>query len=336
MNSDLILNLLGIAEQSMLGAVTRQGSSAKAVSGSFAGVLAAAVGANGSSRTVSDIVFSVGNEHGDLIAAINNAETMQERLGYAEQFRTRVMAALQAAGYSVSAGSGTDKIVVNGTTYDILSSLNTFGAQVTVQALTAGSGGGMTSTDGSTRSISEVLFSAESEHADLIEKINSAATLEERLNYARELREQIITDLRNAGHTAQGMESVDKIVIDGQMYDIFRGIKAVGEKTAVQMLWIGGAEGGSSSNPVVAILSTGVSLGTSLLSRINASDDIGERKSLAIELRQRIIDALQQAGFTAGEGEDADQLVVNGKTYDFIRRLYYPDETASIQAMLVA
>jgi hypothetical protein len=337
MSSDLLLNLLGVNQSSALRAISQLGSSS-ATDDSFAGVLAAAMSQSGSSRTVADIVSTVGSKYQYLIEQISSAATMAERLSLAEEFRGRVIAALQAAGYSASAGGDADKIIVNGTTYDILRSLNTLGAQTAVQAISVNGASGTTttSTGGWTRSASEVVFSVAGEHSDLIEKINNAATLEERVGYARDLKRIIVDALNKAGHSAQFVDDADTIVVDGQIYDIFRGIKAVGQDTAVQMLWVGGAEGGSSSNPVVAILSTGVSLGTELLNQINSTSDLEERKQLATELRQMVLKALEQAGFTVDEGEDADEIVVNGQTYDFIRRLYYPDETATIQALLVA
>ncbi len=341
MSDYLIENLLGVSSMALPKIASRTGFNEAGGGKTFAGVLAEASGvaasASGARRSISDIVFSSGSEFGDLIGSMNSAPTIDERLNLATEFRDMVIAALQAAGYSAQSGGEEDKIIVEGVTYDILRSINTLGAQTSIQLHvvsggynpTPGSGGGWTG------SASAVLFATARDRVDLIDQINSAPTKEERVRLANEFRDAVIAALRASGHTAEAVGSADKIVIDGQMYDILRDVKAVGQPTAVQMHWVGGSEGGSSSSPWVAILSAGLGEGANLLSQINATSDLGQRKTLALELRQIIINSLNNSGFTATEGYDADQITVDGKTYDFIRNLYKPGETASLQALKV-
>jgi len=181
--------------------------------------------------------------------------------------------------------------------------------------------GGGTSANGWSRPASEIVFTAGREHSDLIAKINAGATTEERVRWAAAFREEVIADLRAAGHSAT-------------MYDILGSVKAVGQNTTVQMHRVPGAEGGGSDTPSAAIMSAGAA-GVGLLAAINATRDLDERRQLALQLRDMIIEALNAAGFTAGEGQEADKITVNGITYDFIRRLNFPDETASLQALRV-
>ncbi|HUX05773.1 MAG TPA: hypothetical protein VMX35_00535 [Acidobacteriota bacterium] len=341
MSYNLIENLLGVSGTALPKVASRTGAYQAGGDKSFASALAEAAGGmaspNGTRRSISDIVLSSGGEFGDLINRMNAASTLDERLSLATDFRDRVVASLQAAGYSAQAGGEEDKIVTEGVTYDILRSINTLGAQTSVQLHVVGGGynPSLASGGGWTGPASEVLFATARDRADLIDQINSASTVEERERLASEFRDAVITALRASGHTAEAVGGADKIVIDGQMYDILRDVKTVGRPTAVQMHWVGGTEGGNSSSPYVAILSAGLGAGASLLAQINGTSNLDQRKTLALELRQLVIDALKQSGFAVGEGYEADKIVVNGKTYDFIRSLFSPNETATLQALLV-
>ena len=184
MSYNLIENLLGVSSMALPKIASRTGSNESREDKTFAGVLAEASGvaasASGASRSISDIVFSSGSAFGDLIGSINSAPTIDERLNLATEFRDMVIATLQAAGYSARSGGEEDKIVVEGVTYDILRSINTLGAQTSVQLHVVGSGYNPTPLSGGgwTGSASAVLFATARDRADLIDQINSAPTKE--------------------------------------------------------------------------------------------------------------------------------------------------------------
>ena len=341
MENQFLANLLGVRGSAVASLASRAHSQALA-NGSFSEVLADALGGDppgaapkGAARSIADVVFSAAGDFASLVEKINSSSTMDERLSWAAEFRDEVIGALRAAGYSASDGGGVDKIVVDGSVYDILRSVKALGVETAVQLHPTGEyGGGGTSTNGWSRPASEIVFTAGREHADLIAKINAGATTEERVRWAAAFREEVIADLRAAGHSATAVGSSDKIVIDGVMYDILGSVKAVGQNTSLQMHRVPGSDGSNFDNPGAAIMSAGAA-GIGLLAAINATRDLDERRQLALQLRDMIIEALNAAGFTAGEGQEADKIIVNGITYDFIRRLNFPDEIAGLQALRV-
>jgi hypothetical protein len=187
-----------------------------------------------------------------------------------------------------------------------------------------------------TSSISEVVFSTGYANAELLSKITNANTVDERLGYAAELRDKIVAALNNAGYTAAAAESADKLTVDGKTYDVIKASKGIGRDTAIQLLEVeAGAGAASSSNGVVdAIFKAGES-GLSLLRQISASFSVSERKHLASQIQQMMVDNLNANGYTASTTDSPDKIVVDGVTYDFIRGLNAPGGQAQYQAMKV-
>ena len=335
MESQFLANLLGVVSETF---AMRTSSSAAQSTQSFGEALATALGSSVSptaSSTIGDIVFSLGAGNSDMIAQMNSASTLEERLELAGQFRDQVVDSLNAAGYTASAGGDVDQVVVGGVTYDILRSIHTLGAQTNVQLhrVTGESGSGSYSGTAN-GSVSEIVYANGREHADLIAKINSATTQEGRVEWANAFRDEVIADLKAAGYDVIAIGDADKIAVDGSIYDILSNVKSVGTNTTVQMHYVSGAEGGSSSNPLLAIMAA-ASEAVDLLAQINSSSDVGERNEIAEQAQELIVAALNAAGFSASAGDEADKLVVNGKTYDFISSLNSPGSTARFQALLV-
>ena len=335
MDSQFLASLLGI--ESVSPTATVSGGAPRA-SQSFGDVLSTAMEGSVSPTaraSVSDIVFSLGAAKAGMISQMNTASTLDERLALAVQFRDTVVESLNAAGYSASAGNDVDKIVVDGVEYDILRSINTLGAKTNVQLhRVTGSGGGGSSSGAVGGSISSIVYAAGKEHANLVAAINNASTLDERIANAEAFRNEVAEDLEAAGYNVVRLESVDKISIDGELYDVLSNVKSLGTNTTVQVHYVGGADGGKSSNPYVAIMAA-VSNAVGLLEQINASSDVGERNELAEQAQELVVSALSAAGFTASAGDEADKIVLNGTTYDFISRLNSAGETARFQALRV-
>jgi hypothetical protein len=187
-----------------------------------------------------------------------------------------------------------------------------------------------------TSSISEIVFSTGNSNAELITKINNANTVDERLGYAAELRDKIVTALNNAGYTATAADSADKLTVDGKTYDVIKASKGIGRNTAVQLLEVPEGSGASddSNNIVDAIFKAGES-GMSLLRQISSSFNVTERQHLASQIQQMMVDYLNANGHTASTTDSPDKIVVDGTTYDFIRGLNAPGQQAQYQAMKV-
>ncbi len=185
-------------------------------------------------------------------------------------------------------------------------------------------------------SISEVVFSTGYSNAELLSKITNANTVEERLGYASELRDKIVEALNNAGYTAAAAESADKLTVDGKTYDVIKSSRGIGRNTAVQLIEVEEGAGASSSSSGVAnaIYKAGES-GLSLLRQISASFSVSERKHLASQIQQMMVDHLNANGYTASTTDSADKIVVDGVTYDVIRGLNAPGGQAQYQVMKV-
>lgn len=194
----------------------------------------------------------------------------------------------------------------------------------------------VTSPSTPTSSISEIVFSTGNSNAELITKINNANTVDERLGYAAELRDKIVSALNNAGYTATAADSADKLTVDGKTYDVIKASKGIGRNTAVQLLEVLEGSGASddSNNIADAIFKAGES-GLSLLRQISSSFNVTERQHLASQIQQMMVDYLNANGYTASTTDSPDKIVVDGTTYDFIRGLNAPGQQAQYQAMKV-
>lgn len=186
-----------------------------------------------------------------------------------------------------------------------------------------------------TSSISEVVFSTGYSNTELLSKINNANTIDERLGYAAELRDKIVAALNNAGYTAAAAESADKLTVDGKTYDVIKASKGIGRDTAIQLLEVEDGAGTASNSSVVDAIFKAAESGLSLLRQLSASFNVTERKHLAAQIQQMMVDHLNANGYTASITDSPDKIVVDGVTYDVIRGLNAPGQQAQYQAMKV-
>jgi hypothetical protein len=304
-----------------------------------ANVSSSGVGSSGGA-SAGDIVAGVALDMAALLNEISNLSDIAKRQALAQNFRQKVLLALQAAGFTANPGGSADKIVVNGRTFDIIASLNTPGAQVSAQYLLVQEGSGsQTQTTYSAMagaSASSIVFSVGKEQNGLLSQINAAATMEERLSLAVQLRDKVVAALDAAGFNAVDLGKADKISINGVAYDILSDINTLGASTSVQMLRIDGAgqSPGSSSDPRSSILAAGAAH-AGIIAQISASYSLEERRSLGTQLQSLVAEKLRSAGFTVETMESPDKIIVNGVTYDFIRSLNSPGAKAAIQTLLV-
>lgn len=201
---------------------------------------------------------------------------------------------------------------------------------------------GITSPSGPAK---EVLFETGRKNSELVSKINNATTLDERMDYVFQLRDVMLDALNAAGHSAYEYGKADKIVVNGNLIDIFKASNGVGMNTEVQWLDHGpainhgigpGSSGGSSGGGdfTSAIFAAGAE-GASTLSQISNSVNLEERRELAVDFQNMMVSALKAQGFNAEVHTDPDKISINGVTFDVIRSLNTPGAHASLQALRV-
>lgn len=178
----------------------------------------------------------------------------------------------------------------------------------------------------------EVVYATGHANNDLLDKINSSVTLAERLGYVTQLRDKIITALRDAGHTAYDIGKPDKISINGTLYDVVRASKGLGMEAKVQFLEVPPVT--ASTQMAEAIFAAGEK-GMELLLKISGSSDRTQRRQWATQFRDQVVQQLNANGYTASAGNSPDKIIVNGVTYDIIRNLNAVGSAVRFQAMKV-
>lgn len=186
-------------------------------------------------------------------------------------------------------------------------------------------------------SISSVVFATGDANMDLVNKISNASTMEERLGYATELRDKIVTALKSAGYNAEAANKTDKLSVDGQIYDVIKASKGLGRDSRVQLLKVDGnsasiADAGNST--AEAIFKAGET-GINLLRRISTSHNVSERRHLAAQIQHLMVENLNANGYNASIGGSPDKIVVDGVTYDVIQGLNSAGSRAQFQAIKV-
>jgi hypothetical protein len=178
----------------------------------------------------------------------------------------------------------------------------------------------------------DVVYVTGHANSDLLGKINSSSTLEERLGYVTQLRDKIITALRDAGHTAHDIGKPDKISINGTLYDVVRASKGLGMEAKVHFLEVPPAT--ASTDMAEAIFAAGEK-GIELLLKISGSSDPAQRRQWATQFRDQVVQQLNANGYTASAGKSPDKIIVNGVTYDIIRNLNATGSAVRFQARKV-
>jgi hypothetical protein len=179
---------------------------------------------------------------------------------------------------------------------------------------------------------SEIVFTAGNSNSDLIEKMNAAATIEERLEYAVQLRDKIIDALKENGYTAEHLGKPDKISINGETYDVIRASRRMGRDGGIQFMKVGPAT--DLDNLKEAIFSAGEK-NQDLLTGISPTASRTERNNMAVSFRNQVIDNLLDQGFDAKATDSPDKIEVNGQVFDIIRSLNDPNSAALFQVLAV-
>ncbi|MCP5103758.1 MAG: hypothetical protein GY950_10290 [bacterium] len=267
----------------------------------------------------------------DIVARIDRQTRLSGLPGRAgapgnQLFAASLMEAIEAA----AAGEDTGSIISNPAEHQALSALY---QNAMLQAIT---GTAADSPDSPTASIADVVFSTGSAHTELLSKINNSDTIAERLSNSAELRDKIVLALNGAGYTANALDSADKISVNGQIYDVIKASKGLGRNAKVQLLEVteGSGTTNSGGGAAEAIFKAGES-GIGLLRQISASFNGTERKNLAAQIQQMMVDNLNANGYTASTHDSPDKIIINGETYDYIQGLNAVGQQAQFQAMKV-
>lgn len=167
-------------------------------------------------------------------------------------------------------------------------------------------------------SIRDIVLQAGAANADLVQKINDAATIDERLNYSVQLRDKIIQALKDSGHTAYEIGKPDKISIDGSIYDVIKASRGMGRRSAVQFMEVTATN--QPDSVTQAIFEAGEKH-QNMLSHVSGTSDVSQRRALGTQFRDQIIANLKDQGYDVSAGTSPDKITVNGMTYDIIRGL---------------
>ncbi|MCP4216636.1 MAG: hypothetical protein GY765_18435 [bacterium] len=188
-----------------------------------------------------------------------------------------------------------------------------------------------------TRSLREVIFATGDANADLLSQINNAITTDERLGYVTELRDKIVSALREEGYTTETTADLDKITIDGELYDVVRKYRTPGRIAKVQALhqeanpatFAGGGSGGGVEDAILKATEDGMNL----LLQIRGSQSSSEQENLAAMIQDMVVTNLKEQGYEASALSSPDKITVNGTTYDFIRGLGSDGANTQFQVM---
>ncbi len=170
----------------------------------------------------------------------------------------------------------------------------------------------------STVTASDIVYLTGNSNADLIQQINSAGTIEKRLEYSVQLRDKIISALKEAGHTAYDIGKPDKISIDGNLVDVIKSSRTLGKEAKIQYMEVGASVAADSVTN--AIFAAGENE-QNLIPQISKETNPTQRRLLAAQFRDQIVVNLKENGYDASAGTSPDKIEVNGTTYDIIRSL---------------
>lgn len=270
---------------------------------------------------------SISQAFADLLAAYTNQEEE-------EQTTTG-----DSSGIIPSSGLTLQQLLLK----SILQNTDSYGADVaTSTPTTTSTTSSSTSTTATTTTASpshsqeEVVMSVGNQNAELLAKINNATTTEERVKYETEMRDKIVTALRNEGYTVETTSSIDEISINGTVVDVLQNSGTPGMISRVIFLGPDQVGAPAANNDVVQAILNAAQSGINMLMQIRNSQNLDEQRQLAQSIRTKIIDDLNGKGYNSSAVfGSADKITVNGNTYDFIRGLGSDGSQTQFQALLV-
>lgn len=84
--------------------------------------------------SASEALLTAGAPYGEYFDRITASTSRDERRAIGSELQSLVVESLRASGYDASAGSGPDRIVVNGTAFDFIARMNVIGETARLQA----------------------------------------------------------------------------------------------------------------------------------------------------------------------------------------------------------
>jgi DNA-directed RNA polymerase specialized sigma54-like protein len=175
-----------------------------------------------------------------------------------------------------------------------------------------------------TRTMRQVITDVGQAEADLLNKINNSLNKEARLQYEEELRDKIIDALRNEGYTVNTTEELDKISINGKVYDVIRNHGVLGKMAKVQLNSgrnRNNTNSNNEDNKVKDAIFRAAEDAINLLVELRGTTDPAMQDHLASMIQQIVVDNLNADGYNASALVSPDTIMVNGVKYDFIRGL---------------
>jgi hypothetical protein len=189
-------------------------------------------------RSAEEVVYSSAASNQHIIDNINNAKTLDERISHVDQLRIAIEKDLNAAGHNAYSFGGHDKLVINGSVYDLLFASKAVGVDTRIQMLYDGPPpGGSEPTPGTDNPVSAI-FSFGGSLSNIINQISQSFDLEQRRELGAQFQNQLVTSMQNAGMDASAHADPDKIIISGKIYDVIQSLNAPGHTARLQAMRI--------------------------------------------------------------------------------------------------
>jgi hypothetical protein len=193
-------------------------------------------------------VFETGYEYQYLLDKANAASTLDERMGYIDQVRDKIVDALVAGGHEAYSFGRHDKIVINGYIYDIFFASKGLGVDTKMQWLRLASAaekglqppsGTGTSSSTSSTGVTSAILQAGASGLNILQQISASSDLSQRRQLATEFQNLLVSSLQNMGFTASAHSDADKVVINGVSYDVIRSLNTPGATAQLQVMRLG-------------------------------------------------------------------------------------------------
>lgn len=155
---------------------------------------------------------------------------------------------------------------------------------------------------------------------DLLDKISASTDVGQRRELAGQFTQSLVAALNAAGFTAAVTDSADKILVNGVTVDVIRSLNTAGKEVTLQMHVIDTLAGSPSApSTLKEALELAATEFEDLINQINNATTIDERRDLVRELQSKVVEYLNQFGFSATTTDKPDKIIVNGVLYDFVR-----------------
>ncbi|MBI2840954.1 MAG: hypothetical protein HYX75_21765 [Acidobacteria bacterium] len=155
---------------------------------------------------------------------------------------------------------------------------------------------------------------------DLLTQISASTDVGQRRELGAQFTQSLVTALNAAGFTAATTDSADKILVNGVTLDVIRSLNSAGKEVTLQMHVIDTLSGSPAApSTLKEALQLAATELEDLINQINNATTIDERRDLVRELQSKVVEYLNQFGFSASITDKPDKITVNGVLYDFVR-----------------